>query len=386
MNGFAAQLHAGAINPNDREVEPPVFDPYFGERIRDATITTASGGYGAFSCKLACAPPEAAAWQHRLFWHLTASSYGARVYEGRLETVSRVDGGVGLQWIGYYNHLDDLLVKLHGTAADYDASAIVREVLASYAPMLSADTRFVTPPGFKLKALTYGGSDTAKQVLETALEGSDEADPVPYLVMVWDDRRAWLVPMERALVSWTIPAAALAGPPATTRDAQQLYTRAKTLFEQKQKTSTGATKRVQAEATCPDDPEVLAELGGNRRELAVTGGKSVGKPEDAVAWAQATLGEHLSGVTRFSLTVSGMVENHVGGLCEPWEIRAGQLVRLDADPNDERATDDVFSLAFVAETSWNVSTGQVTLQCEPIHGRSLQAQPVLASSGLARVA
>ncbi len=383
---FSAVLHNRAIDPKNRAEEPGIADCFFGERLEQVSITTTLGGFGALQARLLCEPAEATDWQHRLFWHLVATSYGERVYEGRLEQVSRAENGVQLAFIGYYNHLDDLPYNSKAHTGDIEASALAIDIVHHYAPMLVDDTQFIKIPGLKLKGSDFDGGDTPKRLLESVLEGSDNPDPVPFYPMVRTNRRLWLVPQERALISWTIPSRSLSSPPAYTRDSQELYSAVKTLFERKVKSSSGTTT-VRDDATTPDNATVLAELGGNRRVLTVSSNKSVNAADKALAWGTATLGDHLTGVTRFSLTVRGMVENHIGGLLEPWFMQAGALARLDGDPNDERVLDDAYRLFVIAETSWNVTSGEVTLQCEPIHGTQLDtAKNILASSGLVKVA
>lgn len=383
MSYFQAALYRASV-AGDREGEPGVADPFWWRRLSGVRVSTTTAGFGVLSGRYGCAPVEA---RQALGWlgrHVKAWSRGQVVFEGRVEQVQRAELGVEVTAVGYYNALDDLVFdqKFGGKV---DAAGIAQAVLARYAPLLSADETFVRPVGFTLAMDDYDGAETPKAVLESSLEASEDPDPTPFYAMVRDERRLWLVPQERRLVSWTIPARALAGPVEFARDLQELYTSVVVVWEKPVKSGSGASTPQRVTTPTPDDPDILRELGF-RRVLSVSAGKSVDSEAEARTFGEATLRQYAAGITAFSLRVAGPVRNHIGSRVEPQFIRAGCLVRIEQAPGDEQLLDDAYRLAFVSEVEWDVDDGQVTLQCEAFDDLTASGTPVLASSGLWKVA
>lgn len=380
MAYFSASIYRSSIDPGDRENEPGVDDPFWGRRLSGARLSTTVAGFGVLSGTYGC---DGVAAQRALRWlgrHVVARSCGRVVFEGRVEQVARAADGVRVTCLGYYSSLDDLVFdKTYGKKGHVDVAALGQSIVSGYAPLLSGSDTFVTGTGLALAMGDYDGSESPKQVLEASLDASEDPDPVTYHAAVWDERRLWLVPEERALVSWTIPGRSLDGPIEFARDLRDLVSGVDVVYEQVRKTSTGTTS-VRTVEKIADDPDIVAELGFRRR-LAVSANKTVDTAAEAKVFGAAQLRQYRTGITAFSLRVGGLVLNHLGTPTPPQLMRAGGLARLGQTPGDEAALDDRYRLFFVAGTDWDVDSGRVTVQCEPIDELP-NAAVVLASSGL----
>ena len=374
-------LHAGPISPNARDREPGVL-LVLNDVLADApTITTTTAGFGALTAPLALDGYEWERMKRRPLWHLTAWCRGRKVYEGRLE---RAGGNGTITGIGYYNSLDDRLYD--GKFSDQvAASAIVKDIVKRPAASLDPTERYLLDTGIKVKVEDFDGTETCKQILEQVLDVSGYADPVPFLFALWEGRVAHLLPQETALISWTIPRSALEGAPTIMMDAMELYSQAVVRWEKPAESGSSGGSTEQTHRS-PEDPLALRRLGGVTRQLSAGGGEFVDSKDEAEQLARAQLRQHQAPIAPFQVALSGPVYDHVGGLRDPWEIRAGCVVRLDLASGDSRYADDAYRLAFVNETSWQGP--RVQLNCEPLTGFRPDQATVgrRASSRLLRVA
>lgn len=377
-----------AVDPLNRNVDPGVDDPYFGRRMSGVRITTTMLGFGELAGNVGCSRAEAERLKRRRGHHLACFYKGVTMFEGRLSQIEQAVGGAAIRATGYGAALGDH--GMHGTLPEgTDAGSIILQALrgGNQAPLVRDDFSLVVEStGLKVTATELDGSKSLLDVADDILSVSDDKSQRPFFLSVWDGRRVWLQGQEMATVGFTIPREAFTQIPRQAVHLDDEFTGVRVTYDAPGSGTTGQTQRVRTTSAMVVDHDRELALGFGR-DTTVSGGKSITSEPQALAAARTELAL-LHGVQNFDLTVAGRVLNHVGARVEPCFIRAGHLVRVEfALPDSLTSPDDLYRLAYVDETEWDLSSGRVKLRCSPMVGTLLATEAtLLGTSGLQRVA
>ena len=120
------------------------------QRSAVLSFTTGAHGYDSLQVVYQCDIEEAFRIYDRPgLPHVTVSAGGGTIWEGRLEDVAIVDGGVRLGAFGYQRALSDTLYTASFTAAAASAIAasLVADVAATNSTQLNTSTALISSPG-----------------------------------------------------------------------------------------------------------------------------------------------------------------------------------------------------------------------------------------------
>lgn len=116
----------------------------------DLSFSTGQHGYDSLQVFYPCGTDEAFRIYDRPgLPHMSVTGGGAAIWEGRLEDVAIVDGGVRLGAFGYQRALSDTLytASFTGAAASAIAASLVSSVVSTNSTQLNSSTALISSPG-----------------------------------------------------------------------------------------------------------------------------------------------------------------------------------------------------------------------------------------------
>ena len=339
--------------------------------------TQLNGGYGECTFHYAGGSDKAWQWYDRFArwkrvqvrepaWEVNGLGYRpAYVWEGQVEDVELILGGVNVTALGYWAtawydpHMD--LAAAPPAPYTYNANEtaedIIKDVLTRSCPLIAADQTHVDDPGLVIATaadpLSWGDTYPGDIVLEIARHG-DAANDHRWWFAVWEDRIPWFKEEAVSAVTWNARLSDFApmgfslrkGPRDFASQVYALYLAAGVL------TRTNLASDADVEGDQRQKTYVVSNLG------EVDSGVATQRRDTELAWRKSI---HPQG--RF--TLDGLVYDAYWNPRPLWRVRAGDVIRIaDLVPDSaglSAVTLDRLRTFFVRRTQYDFDHHTLTI-------------------------
>ena len=324
--------------------------------------TLVNGGFGGAEFTIETTEWSAAQWyESYLGFHIVIfDSFGRRVYEGRIESISYVvNKGIQVSCLGYYTHAQDLT---HGIIYPIGTPKSISDIIEETIDL--SNQWWTNKTGIEKTTIDITPQDfTGEQKLIDAIEeclkyGNDATPPKPMYFTIWEHRQPFLF-SEPALTNfpdWQVYLKDIEVSQALSlsRSKENLYNRIQVLYDDP---DIGPT------FTDWKDDTVSQSLFGIR-EGSLNIGSSLPGVADVIA--ELAIENYANPEQSSTLKISGRVRSKSHNIELPYLIRAGELLRInDFDPSIAQQTKGTGGLdsnmAVVQKTSYNVERNSMSV-------------------------
>lgn len=315
-------------------------------RIRDLKLTTGAHGFESLSCLYECGITEAFEIYSRAgLPHVTVTDNGATVWEGRLEDVSIVDGGIVLTAFGYQRALSDTLYTATHTAESSSAivAALIADVAATNASQLSATAGLVTTNALSVTE-TYSDMRPAEILNKLAAYGDTSGNLWEW--GVYEGQALYFRQRGSAGRAWYVDATSL----KLERSLDKLYNSVYATY-------TNGTNTTNRTAASTNSSSVTRY--GITREAAVNSDK---KDATIAAYERDTfLADNDDATPRAQIEFSSVYDGS-GGKWPLYMVRAGDSITIRNLPPTIITTVDKIRTFYVARTEYSANTDTLTIE------------------------
>lgn len=315
-------------------------------RIRELKLTSGAHGFESLVCIYVCDIAEAFEIYDRAgLPHVAVTDNGATIWEGRLEDVAIVDGGVRLAAFGYQRALSDTLYTATHTAANSSdiAAALVADVAATNSTQLSTSTALISTNALSVTE-TY--NDMRPAEILSRLAGYGDTSGNLWEWGVYDQRALYFRQRGSAGRAWYVDATSL----QLERSIDKLYNSVYATYTN----GTNTTNRTAASTSS----ESVARYGITR-EAAVNSDK---KDATIAAYQRDTfLADNKDATPRAQIAFDSVYDAS-GGKWPLYMVRAGDSITIRNLPPTISSTVDKIRTFYVARTNYSADDDVLTVE------------------------
>lgn len=304
-------------------------------RARDLLVTTNNHGFATCTGFIPMSPPEAFSWFDRpgLPW-VQVNAPGVVAWEGRLEDVRLMAGGISIVALGAYSVFGD--VPYTDTPASPTTSdAIVADVLIAAAAdnpaLISDETYLIEAPGVNVYDEEYEDEAMPDILNRMVALGDSQTPPRQWEVGVWENLRLHFRPRGSAGRTWYIDVV----DPEIERSISQVWNSAYTRYDG------GVT------ATADDDASIT-RYGITRRAAISSRTTDLTQAERE---RDATLADRATPLPRASIPI-GLLYTAAGTITPKWLVRSGDTIIIRNLPPETGELIDRIRSFRVSETRY----------------------------------
>lgn len=304
--------------------------------VEGLEFATNPHGFASLSAFIRLPQFEAFRWfdQYGLPW-LQVNAEAAVVWEGRLEDVDLVDGGIRVVALGAWSAFNDLpYTDTPGTqSGDVIVKALKDEVISVNPDQLSDDEYLIDDPGVDVYDEVYTDASMTEILNHLAALGDSEAPPRVWEVGVWESRRVHFRPRGSAGQAWYIDAMS----PQIQRSLSQVRNSVFTRYDD-DTLFTGTET----------DPISIARYGVTRQLVISSDTTDSGQAERE---RDAALADQAQPIPRASVPID-VVYNAAGTITPKWMVRSGDTMTIRNLPPDAGTLVDRIRTFLISETRY----------------------------------
>jgi hypothetical protein len=303
---------------------------------RDVEFATNAHGFASLSAFILLPQAEAFRWfdQYGLPW-IQVNSDGPVAWEGRLEDVDLVDGGIRVTALGAWSAFGDL--PHSGSPGTLSSDVIVKdlldEVLIANPDMLNESELLIDDPGVDVYDEDYEDASMMDILNKLAGLGDSETPPRVWEVGVWEGKRVHFRPRGSAGQAWYIDAMN----PQIQRSLSQVHNNVYTRYDGGALTTTPVA-----------DAKSIARYGVTRQLALSSDTTNSGQAERE---RDAALADRATPTPRASVPID-LVFNGAGSIVPKWMVRSGDTMTIRNLPPDAGTLVDRIRTFLVAETRY----------------------------------
>jgi hypothetical protein len=306
------------------------------ELARDVEFATNAHGFASLSAFILLSQAEAFRWfdQYGLPW-IQVNAAGPVAWEGRLEDVDLVDGGIRVTALGAWSAFGDL--PHSGSPGTLSSDVIVKdlldEVLIANPDMLSDSEMLIEDPGVDVYDEDYEDASMIDILNKLAGLGDSMTPPRVWEVGVWEGRRVHFRPRGSAGQAWYIDAMS----PQIQRSLSQVYNSVYTRYDGGALTTTPR-----------NDTGSIARYGLMRQLALSSDTTNSGQAERE---RNAAVEDQAHPIPRASVPID-LVFNGAGSIVPKWMVRSGDTMTIRNLPPDAGTLIDRIRTFLIAETRY----------------------------------
>lgn len=316
-------------------------------RVEGLRITTGAHGYESMVCFYPCSTVEAFEIYSRPgLPHVRVTDQGMTIWEGRLEDVAIVDGGVRLGAFGYQRALSDTLYTASFSAASTSsiAGSLIASVSGSNGSQLSSSTTLVSSNSV---TVTEAYNDMRPAAILNKLAGYGDTSGNVWEWGVYEQQTLFFRQRGSAGRAWYVDATSL----ELERSLDNLYNSAYATY-------TGSAANTTSRTAATTDATSITRYGITRQAVV----NAQAKDSAAATYQAATfLADNKDATPRAKIAFDAVYDS-AGGKWPLYYMRAGDNITIrNLPPTISSAVDKVRTF-YISRTDYSADNDALTIE------------------------